>query len=66
MARTESNEFEVGKKAPDFTLVNTVDDKKYTLNDLKGSKVTVIMFICNHCPFVIHVNSALVLSLIHI
>lgn len=60
MARTESNEFAVGKKAPDFTLVNTVDDKKYTLNNLKGSKGTVIMFICNHCPFVIHVNSALV------
>ena len=40
MARTESNEFAVGKKAPDFTLENTVDDKKYTLNDLKGSKGT--------------------------
>ncbi len=60
MARTESNEFRIGTKAPEFTLINTVDDKNYSLNDLKGTKGTVIMFICNHCPFVIHVNKALV------
>ncbi len=60
MARTESNEFNVGKKAPDFNLINTVDDKQYVLNDLKGEKGTLIMFICNHCPFVIHVNEELV------
>lgn len=60
MARTESNEFKNGTKAPDFTLLNTVDDKKYALHKLKGEKGTVIMFICNHCPFVIHVNAELV------
>jgi peroxiredoxin len=60
MALTESNEFKLGTKAPDFTLVNTIDEKEYTLHQLKGSKGTVIMFICNHCPFVIHVNSELV------
>lgn len=60
MALTESNEFLIGTKAPDFNLVNTIDDKFYGLNDLKGEKGTVIMFICNHCPFVIHVNEALV------
>ena len=60
MAKTESNEFKVGKIAPDFNLMNTVDDKHYALNDLKGNKGTLIMFICNHCPFVIHVNSELV------
>lgn len=60
MARTESNEFVIGTKAPDFTLINTIDDKLYGLNDLKGKNGTVIMFICNHCPFVIHVNSELV------
>lgn len=60
MARTESNEFKIGTIAPDFTLPNTIDDKNYTLNDLKGDKGTVIMFICNHCPFVIHVNAELV------
>ena len=60
MALTESNEFKLGTKAPDFTLINTIDDKEYALHQLKGSKGTVIMFICNHCPFVIHVNSELV------
>jgi peroxiredoxin len=60
MARTESNEFPIGTKAPDFTLLNTIDDKKYALEALKGEKGTVIMFICNHCPFVIHVNEQLV------
>ena len=60
MARTESNEFKNGTKAPDFTLLNTIDDKKYSLQDLKGEKGTVIMFICNHCPFVLHVNAELV------
>lgn len=60
MALTESNEFTLGTKAPDFNLINTIDDKNYSLNDLKGAKGTVIMFICNHCPFVIHVNDELV------
>ena len=60
MALTESNEFSLGTKAPSFNLINTIDHKFYSLNDLKGNKGTVIMFICNHCPFVIHVNSALV------
>ena len=60
MALTESNEFKTGRKAPDFTLINTIDDKIYSLNQLKGEKGTVIMFICNHCPFVIHVNAELV------
>ena len=60
MALTESNEFAIGTKAPDFTLINTVDGVFVALKELKGDKGTVIMFICNHCPFVIHVNDALV------
>ncbi|MEO9572148.1 MAG: thioredoxin family protein [Polaribacter sp.] len=60
MARTESNEFKNGTKAPDFKLLNTVDDSLVSLQEAKGKKGTVIMFICNHCPFVIHVNEELV------
>ena len=56
MARTPSNMLPLGTKAPDFELLDTVSDKKVALNDIKGEKGTVIMFICNHCPFVIHVN----------
>ena len=57
MARTPSNMLALGTQAPDFTLIDTVSDSTMSLNEIKGSKGTVIMFICNHCPFVIHVNT---------
>jgi peroxiredoxin len=60
MARAESNEFKNGTLAPNFNLLNAIDDKQVSLQDAKGKKGTVIMFICNHCPFVIHVNDELV------
>ena len=40
-----------GKKAPDFKLKST-DNKILSLNDIKGENGTLIMFICNHCPYV--------------
>jgi len=46
----------LGTKAPEFNLMDTVTDKDLDLQTLKGVKGTVIMFICNHCPFVVHVN----------
>ena len=60
MAQTPSNMIPIGTKAPDFSLFDTVSDKKRHLKDLKGRKGTVVMFICNHCPFVIHINTMLV------
>lgn len=60
MALTESNSFENGTLAPEFSLQDVVTGKQVNLQGLKGEKGTVIMFICNHCPFVIHVNEALV------
>ena len=56
MARTPSNMIALGTKATNFKLLNTVSDSYLSLNELKGAKGTVIMFICNHCPFVKHVN----------
>lgn len=56
MARTPSNMIPLGTKAPHFELVDTKDNILKSLSSLKGEKATVIMFICNHCPFVIHVN----------
>ena len=50
----------LGTKAPNFHIRDVVSDNYYTLDDLKSDRATVIMFICNHCPFVIHVNSELV------
>lgn len=55
MALTPSNMLPLGTKAPDFTLVDTVTNQQCAFNDIKGSRGTVVMFICNHCPFVVHV-----------
>lgn len=60
MALTPSNTFEKGTKAPDFNLPDTVSGKMISLQEIKGKRGTVVMFICNHCPFVIHVNKELV------
>lgn len=45
--------------APDFTLPAT-DGNSYSLNDVAGEKGTVIVFICNHCPYVVAVIDRLV------
>lgn len=50
----------LGQKAPDFSLLDTVTGKNISLNDVKGNAATAVMFICNHCPFVKHVNDELV------
>jgi thiol-disulfide isomerase/thioredoxin len=55
MARTPSNMVDLGSIAPNFNLINTVDDKFISSDDCFSKKGTLIMFICNHCPFVIHV-----------
>ena len=60
MARTPSTMVTLGTKAPDFLLPDTVSGKRLSLTNLKGETATMIMFICNHCPFVKHVNAELV------
>jgi peroxiredoxin len=60
MARTYSNMLALGTKAPDFNLPDTISGKEMSLSTLKGEKGTVVMFICNHCPYVIHINEGLV------
>lgn len=60
MARTPSNMLPLGTKAPEFRLPDTVSGETLSLNALRGEKGTLIMFICNHCPFVKHVNRELV------
>lgn len=46
----------LGVNAPDFLLPDALSGKVLSLQDIKGEKGTLIMFICNHCPFVKHVN----------
>ncbi|SFZ92889.1 Peroxiredoxin [Flaviramulus basaltis] len=60
MANTPSNMLPLETKAPNFNLFDTVSQKMLSLQEIKGDKGTVVMFICNHCPFVIHVNSKVV------
>lgn len=60
MAATPSTMMPLGTIAPDFTLPDTISGKMFSLSELKGEKATVVMFICNHCPYVLHVNDELV------
>ena len=60
MAKTESNMFPLGKEAPDFALPDVISEKTVSLKDIQSSVATVIMFICNHCPYVKHVQNQLV------
>lgn len=60
MALKESNMLSLGTQAPEFTLPDTVSGNSLSLNDVKGETGTVIIFSCNHCPFVIHVNDEMI------
>jgi peroxiredoxin len=60
MSRTPSNMIPLGTIAPDFILYDTVTSQYVSLNQIKGDHITVLFFICNHCPFVIHINNELV------
>ena len=54
MALTESFMLPLGTKASSFILPNVVNGEMQKLEALKGSKGTLIIFMCNHCPYVIH------------
>ncbi len=60
MALTESNMINLGTVAPNFDLPNTLSGENLSLSQARGENGTVIIFSCNHCPFVIHVNDELI------
>ncbi len=60
MARTESNMLPLGTTMPDFALPDTVSGRTIARDEIIGSQGTLVMFICNHCPFVKHVIEELV------
>ena len=60
MALTPSNMLPLGTKALHFKLRCAVIGKEFSLDELKSDKATVVMFICNHCPYVKHVQRGLV------
>jgi len=59
MALTETPVCEFGSKAPDFNLPGT-DGTNWTLEDCRGEHGVLIMFICNHCPYVKAIRDRLV------
>ena len=60
MARTPTTQIPLGFKAPDFNLLDVVSQKNISLKDVAKKKGLVVMFICNHCPFVVHVIDEIV------
>ena len=60
MAKTPSNMVSLGTSAPNFKLPDVISQKMVSLKQIKGLNGTLIMFICNHCPYVKHVNATIV------
>ena len=59
MALTESTMLELGVSAPDFALPDTVSGRMVRPADFADNKALLVMFICRHCPYVIHVQEEL-------
>src|SRR5690625_3095320 len=58
MSLTQSTMLDLGHAAPDFNLPST-DGTTVQLSDFSGSKALVVIFMCNHCPYVVHIAPAL-------
>ena len=59
MVKTASTMLPLGAPAPDFNLPDVVDNTSRSLSDFSAKKGLLVMFICNHCPFVVHIREAL-------
>ncbi len=59
MALIESSMMPLGTSAPDFKLPEPRSGQTLSLEQLRGEKGTLVMFICNHCPYVLHLEEAL-------
>jgi peroxiredoxin len=60
MAATPSTMTELGRNAPQFALPNVLTGQTMTLGDFEGHTALLVMFICKHCPYVLHVKPALI------
>jgi peroxiredoxin len=60
MALTPSNMLALGTAAPEFTLHDVISGREITMNEIVDEKGMLVMFICNHCPYVLHVQEQLV------
>ena len=66
LARTYSDSLELGRTATSFELpianpeVDGKDRRVRSLEDYSGASIVVVVFMCNHCPYVIHVRDQLI------
>ncbi len=59
MAATPSTMLALRTPAPDFSLPEAVTGRLFSLADFSQDRALLVMFICNHCPFVVHVRDEL-------
>lgn len=55
MSQTPSTMLGLGTEAPDFKLFDTVNNQLVSLDDFDNAKGLLVVFMCNHCPFVKHI-----------
>lgn len=60
MALTYTPTAQIGSACPDFALPNVVDGRTYGRRDFAGAKAFLVMFICNHCPYVKAIEDRLI------
>lgn len=60
MAATESKMIPLGTKAPYFKLQDVISGRWVSIDEFKNGKPLLVMFICNHCPYVMHIIEKLV------
>jgi peroxiredoxin len=60
MAATETIQIPLGYKAPEFLLPDVLSGESKSFAQLKGDRGTVVVFMCNHCPYVIHILDKMV------
>ncbi|MHA1942207.1 MAG: redoxin domain-containing protein, partial [Candidatus Hodarchaeales archaeon] len=56
MVSVESQMLPLGTKAPEFTLPNALDENDISLSKARGTNGTLVFFISNHCPYVVHLR----------
>lgn len=60
MSAVNSTMLELGTEAPDFKLPDTISGKVYDLEEFKGNRALLVIFMCNHCPYVKLIKEELV------
>lgn len=60
MSLTPTTSIPMGFKMPEFSLPDSITNKIFTSKEITGKKATLVIFICNHCPYVLHVIHELV------